>query len=238
MILTAFAVALAVGSVLSSRASVITHDVSLSLNMLALVVCWLGAFVFCFGGRIFRACAFPLLFLFWLVPIPTFALSQIVNFLQVGSASAARVLLTIAQVPVSQDNTILRIPGLTIEVAQECSSIRSSLLLVVTAMLTAHLFLRTLWGKTAVSLAAIPLAIAKNGLRIFTLSALSVYVDPGYLSGRLHHQGGILFFLTSLLALVVLLWLVRWIERHTARGTGGMRSALILAFLDPQKHKA
>jgi exosortase/archaeosortase family protein len=61
-------------------------------------------------------------------------------------------------------------------------------------------------------LAAIPLSIAKNGFRIFTLSMLGVYVDPGFLHGWLHHQGGIVFFMVFLAGLFVLLWLVRWAE--------------------------
>ena len=88
-----------------------------------------------------------------------------------------------------------------------------ALQLLVTTMVLAHLLLRSAWGKGLVILAAIPLSIAKNGFRIFMLSVLAVYVDPGFLHGRLHHQGGILFFLVFLAGLFALLWLVRWAER-------------------------
>src|SRR5271169_6142526 len=77
------------------------------------------------------------------------------------------------------------------------------------------LFLRSNWGKVLVSVAAIPLSVAKNGLRIFTLSMLGVYVDPSYLHGRLHHSGGILFFMLSLGGLFALLAAVKWAERKT-----------------------
>jgi exosortase len=162
-----------------------------------------------FPGRLFFLCASCCgcsLFLGLL-------LDHIVNFLQRGSAFAANLLFEIARVPVTQDGLRLTIPGLTVEVAEECSSIRSSLMLLVTTMVLAHLLLRSAWGKGLVILAAIPLSIAKNGLRIFALSALAVYVDPSFLHGRLHHQGGILFFLVFLAGLFVLLWLVRWAER-------------------------
>ncbi len=199
------------------RAAVITADLCLSVEMFAVVTWWIGSFVFCFGGRIFQACIFPLCFLLWLVPIPSIALSHIVYFLQQGSASAARLLFTIAGIPVSQDGVVVAISGLTLEVAKECSSIRSSLMLVVTSMVMAHLLLRSIWGKALIALAAIPLSIAKNGLRIFILSVLGVYVDRGFLNGRLHHQGGILFFLLSLGSLFVLIWLVNWAEGKRAR---------------------
>src|SRR5208337_1738112 len=187
--------------------------VQLSLDMLAVVTWWIGSFVCCFGTRIFRMSVFPLCFLLWLVPLPEFALNHIVNFLQQGSAYAAHLFFAIAGVPVTQDGVRLTIPGLTLEVAEECSSIRSSLMLLVTTMVLAHLLLRSAWGKGVVILAAIPLSIAKNGVRIFTLSMLTVYVDPGFMHGGLHHQGGIVFFLVFLAGLFVLIWLVRRAER-------------------------
>ena len=185
----------------------------LLLGMLAVVIWWIGSFVCCFGTRISRMYVFPLCFLLWLVPLPEFALNHIVDFLQQGSAFAARLLFVLAGVPVTQDGIRLTVPGLTLEVAEECSSIRSSLLLLVTTMVLAQLFLRSAWGKGLVILAAIPLSIAKNGFRIFALSTLAVYVDPSFLHGWLHHQGGIVFFLLFLVGLFVLLWLVRWAER-------------------------
>jgi len=103
---------------------------------------------------------------------------------------------------------VLSIPGLTVEVAKECSCIRSSLMLLVTSMVLAHLFLRSIWRKTVVMLAAIPLSVAKNGLRIFILSMLGTRVDPGFLHGNLHHHGGIVFFAAALLAQLLLLWLL------------------------------
>ena len=111
-------------------------------------------------------------------------------------------------VPVTQDGIVVSIPGLTLEVAQECSSARSSLMLIVTSMVLAHLFLRSFWRKTAVVLAAIPLSIAKNGFRIFVIAMLGTRVDPSFLHGKLHRHGGIVFFLLALFALVLLLWLL------------------------------
>ena len=137
---------------------------------------------------------FPLCFLFLMVPIPKFALNWIVEFLQQQSAVAARLMFRAAGVPVTQDGIMLSIPGLDIEVARECSSIRSSLMLVVTTLVLAHLFLRSWWRKVLLVAAAIPLSVAKNGLRIFTIVELGTRVDPGFLKGKLHHHGGIIFF--------------------------------------------
>lgn len=184
-------------------------DSQLSLNILALITLWSGAFVFCFGSAVAKSSLFSLGFLLWMVPIPSFALTRIVHWLQAGSALSASTLFAAAGVPTSRDGFVLTIPGLSIEVARECSSIRSSLMLLVTTMVLAHLLLRSPWLKAMVTLLAVPLSVAKNGLRIFVISMLGTRVDRGFLTGWLHQQGGIIFFLIALAAILLAIWSLR-----------------------------
>jgi exosortase len=184
-------------------------DVQLSIRMMGLVLWWIGAFLFCFGSRASRLVLFPLCFLLGFVPLPQFAVSTIVALLQQGSARAARVLFEACGVPVLQDGVLLTIPGLTLQVAQECSSIRSSSMLLVTTVVLAQLVLRSPWRKALVIGLAVPLSVAKNGLRIFTIAMLGTRVDPAYLTGRLHHEGGVIFFAIVLLVIFALLWILR-----------------------------
>ena len=194
----------------------LSYDVRLADCMMALVILWIAAFVLCFGTAHAQSQLFPLCFLFWMVPIPSLALLKIVHWLQQGSAAAAWSLFTAAGVPVSREGVLVSIPGLTVEVARECSSIRSSLMLLVTTMVLAHLLLKAPWRKLLVVLVAVPLSVAKNGLRIFTLAMLGTRVDRGYLTGRLHHEGGIVFFLIALAIIAGLLWLLRRAEHSFA----------------------
>jgi exosortase len=190
-----------------------SSDVRLAIEIVGLVTWWIAAFVLCFGLSAFRSFRFPLLFLFWMVPIPRFALDRVVAELQQGSAIASQFLFLMFSVPVSREGTILLIPGLNIEVAAECSSIRSSLMLLVTTMVLAHLLLRAPWRKVLVIALAVPLSVAKNGLRIFVIGMLGTRVNRGFLTGRLHHNGGIIFFLIALGVIFLLLWILRRGER-------------------------
>jgi exosortase len=180
-------------------------DVRLSLAMFGVVTWWIASAVFCFGLRAFRSLLLPLCFLFLLVPVPGVVLSVIVGWLQHGSAWMAALLFRVVGEPVQRDGVWLSLPKLDIEVAKECSSIRSSFLLVITTIVLAHLFLRSWWRNLILVLIAIPLSIAKNGLRIFVIAELGTHVDPGFLDGRLHHHGGIVFLFIALGAIVVLL---------------------------------
>ena len=187
----------------------LSSDVQLSIRMVALVLSWFGVFAVCFGSRALRQALFPLCFLFGLVPLPQLVLNEIITWLQLGSAWAASLLFTICGVPVTQDGVLLTIPKLTVQVAQECSSIRSSSMLLVTTMVLAQLLLRSPWRKALVIGLAVPLSIAKNGLRIFSIAMLGTRVDRGYLTGKFHHQGGIVFFAIALLVIFALLWMLR-----------------------------
>jgi exosortase len=184
-------------------------DVRLSIRMLALVLWWIGAFVLCLGSRASRSVLFPLCFLFGLVPFPNTLLNGIIALLQQGSTWSARVLFEAFGVPVAQDGLQLTIPGLTLLVAQECSSIRSSSMLLVTTMVLAQLLLHSPWRKALLIGLAVPLSVAKNGLRIFAIAMLGTRVDPGYLTGRFHHQGGIIFFAIALVVILALLWILQ-----------------------------
>lgn len=168
------AIALLLGSYARWGMAAAPGDIRLSLSMFALVTWWIGSILISFGARTFQSFLFPLCFLFLLVPIPEFALRWIVESLQQQSAVMARITFQAVGVPVTQDGIILSIPGLNVEVARECSSIRSSEMLVVTTMVLAHLFLRSWWRKVLLVVAAIPISVVKNGLRIFTIAELEI----------------------------------------------------------------
>ena len=116
------------------------------------------------------------------------------------------------------------LPDVAIEIADECSGIRSSLGLLMTTLLGAHAFLRRGWTRGLILLAILPLAILKNGIRIATLTLLAVHVDPSFLTGQLHHEGGIVFFL---LGLAMLMPMMFWLRRAETR-RDQMRAAGLL----------
>jgi exosortase len=215
------AIAIGVTAVARSRVLPLTPDVRLSIDMLGFVMWLIAAFVLCFGTTAFRRALFPLCFLLWMVPLPQFVLNPVVSFLQRGSAAAAHLLFLISGTPVAQRGLLVHIPGLTLEVAPECSSIRSSLMLLVTTMVLAHVFLRSFSRKVLLVVLAIPLSVAKNGLRIFVLGMLAARVDPGFLTGRLHREGGIIYFLIALAVTFLFVWIFhRREEKQLRLGNG------------------
>ena len=182
---------------------------NLSLSIGALVLFWIGSTIICLGFGTFKANLFPICFLFLIIPLPEHALAWVTEFLQQQSAWMAAVLFRAAGVPVAHDGVLLFIPGLNIEVAKECSSIRSSTMLVVVTLVLAHLFLRSWYRKALLVLAAVPLSFMKNAVRVFTIAELGTRVDRGFLNGTFHHEGGFVFLGLAILAEILLLWVLR-----------------------------
>jgi exosortase len=194
-----------------------SQDNHLSLIVLSALIFWIGGFVLFYGVKAFKIAAFPLLFLLFMVPIPGKALETIIYLLTCGSAEAAYGFFKLTGVSVLREGFTFHLPGLNIEVAEQCSGINSSIALFVASIVAGQLFLRTGWKKVVFVLSVIPITILKNGMRIVTLSLLGIYVDQRILYGELHKSGGIPFFIVAIAMLAPVLWWLRKTEKKSIR---------------------
>ena len=195
-------------------AGIIHADDSLALAILSFLFLVWGGFSWVFGSGAFRAGLFPLLFLLLVVPLPVSATDLVIVWLQWGSADVTSWIFHVTGTPVIRDGLFFTLPSVTIEIAKECSGIRSATALIVTCLAAGYLLLRRPWARGILLLAAVPVLILKNGIRIATLTLLAIHVDPGFLDGSLHHQGGVLFFAAGLAMLLPVLWWLQKMERN------------------------
>jgi len=174
-------------------------------------VCFVIAGVFLFlGNKWARSAMFPLFFLAFMIPLPEAAVDFLENVSKEASAEVANWLFLISGTPALRTGTVFQLPGITIMVAKECSGIRSTLVLVITSLLAANMFLRTTWRQALLVAAVIPLGLLRNGVRILTISLLCVHIGPQMINSVIHRRGGPFFFAASLIPLFVLLW---WLRR-------------------------
>jgi exosortase len=181
-----------------------------SLMTFSVVIFWIGAFILFYGTQAFRKATFPLLFLVFMIPMPSVLMERTISALVAGSTATTHILFKLTDIPFLKEGPVFHLPGMSIEVAKECSGIRSSLGLFITAILLGHLFLRTGWKKVVLAMFVFPIAVLKNGIRIVTLSSLAIYVDEKFITESfLHRSGGIIFFIPSLILLILSLRLLR-----------------------------
>lgn len=169
------------------------------------------------GRQWMAAAAFPMAFLIFLVPLPDAVVTTLETASKFASADAAALFFDLTGTPVVRDGLIFQLPGIAIEVAQECSGIRSSLVLVITSLLAAHLFLRSPWRKIFLVAFVIPLGVVRNGFRILVIGLLCVHYGPEMIHSVIHKKGGPLFFAISLIPLLFFVW---WLRRGEQKRRG------------------
>ncbi|MCS7089712.1 MAG: exosortase/archaeosortase family protein [Verrucomicrobiota bacterium] len=170
---------------------------------------WSGLLLF-LGTAFTRTYLFPLLFLVFVLPMPSSLRDGVEIFLQHASAEVAAGLFWLTGTTSFRDGLIFQLPGLTIMVAQECSGVRSTYVLFIVSWVAGYWFLRS-YGLRAVLVASVlPLAVARNAFRIVTISLLTLHVDPRVIDSPLHTQGGPIFFALSMVPFLALVW---WLRR-------------------------
>jgi exosortase C (VPDSG-CTERM-specific) len=197
---------------------------SLAIMVVSFLLLLLGATLALLGGRTMRAIAFPAALMLLMVPCPAAILDGINLFFDQTSAFAAAALFRLSGTPLAKDGLELHLPGCHLFVAPECSGVHSTLVLLIISLLVGNLFLRARWKRAVLTAFVLPLAIARNGFRIWIIGELCVHISPRMIDSPIHHRGGPLFFVLSLIPMYLLLLILRKSELRpgpTSSAKGG-----------------
>lgn len=204
----------AVAAGIASRESLSVNDLLalLTLGFVSFVAA--GGFLF-LGSRWMAAATFPVVFLIFMIPLPDAAVNWLERTSVSASSEATEMLFNVIGTSLVRHGTVFELPGIVLQVGQECSGIRSSVVLFITSLLASHLFLRSPWRRLILVAFVIPLGILRNGFRILVIGLLCVHVGPHMIDSVIHRRGGPFFFALSLVPLFLLLW---WLRRGEQRG--------------------
>jgi exosortase C (VPDSG-CTERM-specific) len=214
---------------------VLAPEDSLALTIFSFVLLFAGTCACFLGETTFRSLLFPLCFLLFMIPLPVFLMTGVETFLQHGSAAVAHALFKLAGTSVFYQNLNFDLPGISLRVAPECSGIHSSMALLITSVLGGYFFLRSPARRWILALAVIPLALLRNGFRVFVIGELCVHISPDMIDSYIHHHGGPIFFVLSLVPFFLLLLFLLKADRRAAGGaeTGSVTSRSASSVPDP-----
>jgi len=189
----------------------------LFFSRLSLLIVLAGWIVLFLGWNFFRALLFPWAFLLLMIPIPSVVFNQITFPLQLLASKVASTILPWLGVPVLREGNIINLPAMALEVADACSGIRSLMSLATLAVIYGYLMERKIAVRIVLALAALPIAVAANSLRVVITGLLVQYWDPDKARGFFHEFQGWLMFVVSLVMLYLLHQLIRvfWREEGT-----------------------
>ena len=158
------------------------------------MILW-GSSLYLWGWKTGRLLFFPLFFLFLAIPVPEF--QQATTRLQILSTHLAQWGAELFGIQTVVQGTEIRSVGekwAPLEINEGCGGIRSLMALIMIASVWAYLAPVSLWKKALLCLAAFPLAIFGNMLRLTSIFVISEYGNPHFASNTWHDWSGLLLF--------------------------------------------
>lgn len=185
--------------VLLIAASLASEQFSLRASLVMLIS---GMVLFFYGAEVFRITRLPLLYLLFMVPLPyivydalAFPLKQLVTVIAVGTLKAAGI-------AVLREGNIIVFPSITLEVADACSGIRSLVSLLALGTAQAFILGITPLKRWIMILAAVPIAILANALRVIVTGILSQRWGNAAAEGFFHEFAGMAVFVLAMALLI------------------------------------
>lgn len=157
------------------------------LSYLGLVAVLRGLLV-CAGGKAWASkFNFPLLFLFFMFPLPVTWTGYAALWLQDIVARVSETVLGLFVVCHRVGHTI-KIAGVdrSLVVAQECSGLGQIVSFLAFAALLGHLLARPTWHRILLLVIAVPVAVAANTLRVVLMNLGAVWFGTNWMGGTLH----------------------------------------------------
>ncbi|HEY6466827.1 MAG TPA: exosortase/archaeosortase family protein [Candidatus Acidoferrales bacterium] len=189
----------------------------LFLSRTSLLFLIAGVLVYFRGWKFFRVALFPWAILFLMIPLPAIIFNQIALPLQFEASKLATGLLGMLGVPVLREGNIIQLPALNLDVVEACSGIRSLVSLITLAAFYGYLCEPRIWRRALLIVAAVPIAVFANGVRIMGSGLLGQYWSPDKAEGFFHMFSGVLIFAVSILTMIALHQLLSFSSRP-ARG--------------------
>jgi exosortase len=185
----------------------------LFVSRLSMLVLLFGIVLYLAGREMVRAMAFPLGFLFLMIPPPDIIYNQITFPLQLWASRVAFTFLQWVHVPVLLEGNILLLPNYSLEVAEACSGIRSLLSLIALALAYGYIAEKRGWLRVLLVVITIPVAILSNSLRVFGTGLATYLIGPEWANGFLHEMSGLVLFLLAAGFIVLAHKMITWFLR-------------------------
>lgn len=183
----------------------------LFLQRTAVVVTIISAVWLVAGTEILKKLAFPLILLFFMVPLPAVIYNRITFPLQLFASSVAETVLSLIGIPVLRDGNVLELAGTKLQVVEACSGIRSLLSLTFLSLVYGFFFDNRPWMRPLLLAATIPIAIIANAARVTITGIISDY-NKELAEGAFHTFEGWVIFMVALGLLMVFHRSVSWLH--------------------------
>ena len=178
-----------------------------SLTYVSMIITIFGLLLFLTGWKWTRCLLLPLLFLAFMFPIPGDYYVLITNPLKLFVTRLSSDIIYFFGIPVYGDGNLLFFASTQLEVAEDCSGLRSLFAYLMLGFLFATQT-REKWKKLLLGVLAVILALLVNVIRVVGTGILANFSGAEVADGFFHQFSGILLFFMGFVALFVVFRLV------------------------------
>ena len=197
-----------------------------TISQYGFLIMFVGAFTSAFGLRVTLKLWAPLLYLFFMIPLPSFVFNNLSNSLQLISSEIGVAVIRAFGISVFLAGNVIDLGVMKLQVVEACSGLRYLFPLSSFGFLVAYLFQAPLWQRAILFLSTIPITVLMNSFRIGVIGVLVEYWGPGQAEGFLHMFEGWIIFIACLGVLA----LEMWIFHKLSKQPGSMLDRLDLSF--------
>jgi len=226
-----------------------TAGSELYTQRLSLVLMLAGIVVYFWGFRHLQRALVPLVLLALAIPVPAIVLNKIAFPLQIFASKCAVWSMRLFSINVlRQGNVIELLPRGSfntkkLEVVEACSGIRSLMTLITLSLVFAYVtfpvegepktggqtsrWLKSfgVWRSAILILAAVPIAILTNALRVSGTGVLAHYYGTGVADGFFHSFSGWVIYISAAMLMFAVAWLADWFDPRRTRLTSKKKEA-------------
>jgi exosortase len=181
-----------------------------------------GLILFNSGWAVFKVTLFPVLFLFFMVPVPD-TLMNLVSFpLQLIVSDMSAHLIGLYGIPVYAEGNMLFFAQYSFEVTEACSGIRSLVSYLAIGTMLAYIQKDSWLTSLFLVLSTVPLALFVNFVRVSGTGILANYFGTKVAAGFAHDFSGFAVFCAGIVLMVAEAWLLKKIRFNRGASRKGV----------------
>ena len=163
-----------------------------------------GIILFLLGREFFKTLLFPIVFLIFMIPIPSVLMDRITFPMQLFASKVAAKSLYLIGIPALREGNIILLANTSLEVAEACSGIRSLISLLALSVVFAYFSQKTILKRVLLILSTFPIAIIANAARVTGTGILAHYYGDKVAQGFFHGFSGWILFVVAFACLFLL----------------------------------
>jgi exosortase A len=162
-----------------------------------------GIILFLLGKESFKTLLFPIVFLIFMIPIPSILMDRITFPMQLFASKVAGSSLYLIGIPALREGNVILLANTSLEVAEACSGIRSLISLLALSVVFAYFSQKTTLKKVLLILSTFPISIIANAARVTGTGILAHHYGDKVAQGFFHGFSGWILFVVAFVCLFV-----------------------------------